>query len=157
MVDTRTLEPRDCWRRPTHVVKLCGLVVAVLLGLAACDGDTASDTGSDDGTVKVTTTYRAGESGELYIEGAMVDIVLRDAAGEVVGHESAVPGKPITFADLPTGTYVIAPALRPCAGNCGWLDARTDECRDSVEVDGSLRVHVTLQVGVPCTIATPKA
>lgn len=111
----------------------------------------------DDGTVQVTTTYRAGASGEFYIEGAMVDIVLRDAAGEVIGHEAAAPGEPITFSDLPTGTYVIAPALRPCDGNCGALDARTDGCHDPVDVAGDLRIHVSFRVSAPCTIATPKA
>lgn len=137
--------------------KIPCLVVAGLLALAACGENIASDTGSDDSTVRVTTTYRAGVSGELYIEGAMADIVLRDASGEVIGHESAVPGEPITFSELPTGTYVIAPALRPCDGSCGALDTRTDGCHNRIHVAGDLRIHVSFRVSAPCTIATPKA
>ena len=144
-------------RRPTPVGKISCFVVACLLALAACQADPASDAGSGDGAVQVTTTYRAGKSGEIYVEGAMVDIVLRDTSGEVIGHESAAPGEPITFSDLPTGTYVIAPALRPRDGNCGSLDARTDGCHDTVDVAGELRIHVSFQVLAPCTLGTPTA
>jgi hypothetical protein len=143
--------------RPTGMNKALCLVVAGPLALAGCDATTSSDTGSDDGTIQVTTTYRAGPSGELYIEGAMVDIELRDAAGEVIGHESAAPGEPITFSDLPTGIYVIAPALRPCDGNCGYLDARTDGCHNPIHVAGDLRIHVSFRVSAPCTMETSKA
>ena len=151
------LEPHDGRQRPSGVGRIPCFAVACFLVLAACQADPASDAGSGDGAVQVTTTYRAGESGELYIEGAMVDIILRDTSGEVIGHESAAPGEPIVFSDLPTGTYVIAPALRPCDGNCGSLDARTDGCHDTVDVAGELRIQVSFQVLSPCAIGTPTA
>jgi hypothetical protein len=88
----------------------------------------------------------------MYIEGALARMVVRDEDGKVVASAMKWPGKTFVFADLQPGTYVLEPALRPCDGNCGYLDPPTDSCRHTLTIDGDVSIRVRFSVGDPCVV-----
>lgn len=104
------------------------------------------------GTLTVATSLTTG--GPMYIEGALARLVLRDSDGKVVATSMKWPGKRVVFENLDPGTYVLEPALRPCDGNCGYLDPPTDSCKGSFAIDGDLSVRVKFTVGHPCVVGT---
>ena len=85
----------------------------------------------------------------------MADIVLRDGTGRMVGRRTVRPGTSVDFRDLVAGTYRLEPALRPCDGNCGYLDPRLDDCSGTVRVVRAVRVRVDFAVGVSCALHGP--
>jgi hypothetical protein len=104
------------------------------------------------GTVAVVTTYKASVHGAMYTEGALAEVRLLRRDGTVVATKTVAPGKTTTFRHLAPGRYQVAPALRPCDGNCSYLDGRTDGCLVSIDLVDSLEVTVDFQVGEPCRI-----
>jgi hypothetical protein len=131
----------------------------VTLLLASCADDDGGGrpggsptSGEQAGTLTVQTSYQAGKGGAMYIEGALADVILRDESGTEVDTQTKSPGDPIRFEDLAPGSYTLEPALRPCDGNCGYLDGRTDDCTQTIEIDGDVEVKVAFTVGVPCEV-----
>jgi hypothetical protein len=106
------------------------------------------------GMVTVKMTFHRGSHGALYIEGAMAEVILRDAHGKKVDVQTKEPRARLTFTNLEPGTYILEPALRPCDANCGYLDPRVDSCSRKLEVDGRVNVKVDFTVGSRCTIHT---
>lgn len=104
-------------------------------------------------TVTVTTTFEAGRSGAVYTEGAMAEVLLVDSSGDDVAEATGMPGGVLTLDEVPDGRYVLKPALRPCDGNCGFLDGRRDGCRQPIVVADTVRVRVHFVIGKPCVIA----
>jgi hypothetical protein len=102
----------------------------------------------------LTVATSLSTDGPMYIEGALARLVLRDSDGTVVATAMKWPGKRVVFDNLDSGTYVLEPALRPCDGNCGYLDPPTDSCKGSFEIDGDLSVRVKFTVGSPCVVGT---
>jgi hypothetical protein len=99
----------------------------------------------------VSGVHKPGPNGAPYIEGAVADLILRDASGQEVGRESG--NGLLRFEDLAPGQYTIEPAVRPCEGNCGYLDPRIDQCSDFVQVGkGVVRLRVVYRVGLPCRV-----
>jgi hypothetical protein len=136
---------------------LAGLVLLLVLSGCGAAGapvprspGPSAVTGTVTGTLIVTTTTRPG--GPVFIEGALPEVRLRDGAGAVVGVELAPSHGPIAFRDLPAGHYTLEPALRPCDGNCGHLDGRTNGCRHPLEVTRDLTVRVVFRIGHGCTV-----
>jgi hypothetical protein len=139
------------------------LAIASIVFAAAC-GSRADDSGAsgDDsatviqreaGTLTVATSLTT--TGPRYTEGALARIVLRDAGGNVVDTQLKWPGKRFVFDDLEPGSYVVTSALRPCDGNCGYLDPPVDSCEHTLSIDGDLSVQVDFSVGDPCVV-TPR-
>jgi hypothetical protein len=127
-------------------------VPAALLLLAAC-AQTPETTpeASGPGEIVLTMDYRPGKNGALYPEGALAEVIVRDASGREVSRR--LGGGPRRFTGLAPGRYTVQPALRPCDGNCGYLDARRDGCSATVRVvTGRVRLHVTYRVNQPCEI-----
>jgi hypothetical protein len=118
----------------------------------ACGQSSADDPGAErEGSMVVSGVHKPGPNGALYIEGSVADVILRDASGQEVGRESG--NGLLRFEDLAPGQCTIEPAVRPCEGNCGYLDPRTDQCSDSVQVGkGVVRLRVVYRVGVPCRV-----
>jgi hypothetical protein len=134
------------------------VILALVLSVSGCRSNNQTDAEADGGdsaqpgTLTVDTTYSEGKGGMLYIEGAMTEVVVRDESGAVVGRHVEMPAKPMTFADLTAGSYSVSAALRPCDGNCGYLDGPTDQCETTVTLDGDLHVTVDFVVGSPCEV-----
>jgi hypothetical protein len=133
--------------------------------LAACGSQTDDRSGPaqgpatvvqhEPGTLTVATSLSV--SGPRYIEGALARLVLRDAGGNVVGTQLKWPGKRFVFPDLAAGTYALSSALRPCDGNCGYLDPPVDRCEDTFAIDGDRTVRVDFAVGEPCVVDASSA
>src|SRR4051812_33704349 len=140
------------------------LSALALVSIAGCgsqtDGETAPSAApaalAQQGPVTLTVATSLSTDGPLYTEGALARIVLRDAAGDVVGAETKRPGRQFVFEGLSPGTYVLEPALRPCDGNCGYLDPPTDSCRRLVIVDSDLTLKVRFSVGGHCLVGRPR-
>jgi hypothetical protein len=43
--------------------------------------------------------------------------------------------------------------LRPCDGNCGYLDPATDGCHRTLRVSDDVKAKVAFTVGKPCRVA----
>jgi hypothetical protein len=133
--------------------------------LSGCGSQTDDPSGGSGGTptavvqetpatLTVATSLSSTRDGGMYIEGALAHIVLRDADGNVFDAGTKWPGEKFVFDGLEPGTYVLEPALRPCDGNCGYLDPPTDSCRDMLTIDGDMSVRVEFTVGDPCVVAS---
>jgi hypothetical protein len=153
-------------RRLISIATLATFAAAVTAAVlvAGCGSESTDSTSPPGGqptviaqqpssTLTVETSLTTG--GPMYTEGAMAALVLRDSDGQVVGRSMKWPGKTVTFDSLQPGTYFLAPALRPCDGNCGYLDPPTDQCRDRLTVDGDLSVTVKFTVGRRCVVGSP--
>jgi hypothetical protein len=143
------------------------LTLMTILAVSACADPGATEPRADGGStgidspapapqpepgdLTIRSTYSAGEGGILYIEGAMRQFVLLDADGEQVAHEKTAEGD-VVVRDLAPGDYTLEADLRPCDGNCGYLDPPTDGCRAVVTVDGDKVVRVDFTVGRHCRI-----
>jgi hypothetical protein len=126
------------------------LLLAVAIMLAGCGGGTHG-TATPRSALTVSSTVSPGDQGALYIEGALVEVTLVRVDGLKVSTKRSDGRAPIVFTGLPAGQYLIAPALRPCDGNCGALDSPEDGCRERIDVPGTSSVTVRFVVGRSCT------
>ena len=124
------------------------LVVVSLGGCAVASSFARVSGGS--GSVVVVSVQEPAADGAVYTEGAVVEVRLRDASGAVVDTERGDGA--LRFDDLKSGSYTVEPALRPCDGNCGYLDPPTDGCRESFMLDGDRRMRVDFWVGQACVV-----
>jgi hypothetical protein len=136
---------------------------ALVAALSGCGSQTDDPAGSGGPATQIvqqapatlTVATSLSTDGPMhYTEGALVHMVLRDADGNIADGGTKWPGKRFVFDGLDPGTYVLEPALRPCDGNCGYLDPPTDSCRDTLTIDGDLSVRVEFTVGDPCVVGT---
>lgn len=131
-------------------------VAVVLLALTGCtsvqtDGGLRADPDVRH-SVLVHTDIRPGPHGELFIEGALPEIRLVDAAGQV--HRPVRDHRDVaSFPALSPGVYRLRAALRPCDGNCGVLDPPTERCAAQVRVDGREVMKVRWMIGRGCGVA----
>lgn len=145
-------------------VPAMSLAVALLSGCrdvapsrvqAQPDPTTTSTAPSDThATLLVTTRIRPDKGGVIYIEGALPEVTLVDEQGGE--HTAELRRGTFKFPDLEPGTYSIEAALRPCDGNCGYLDPPTDSCRHALTIDGDVSIRVRFSVGDPCVVDTTR-
>ena len=133
------------------------LAIAVV-GLAGCavPDPPARMSGRTGSIVVLSVQELAVDGGPAYTEGAVVEARLRDASGHVVGTERgavALRHDLLRFDRLRPGSYTIEPALRPCDGNCGYLDPRAGECVTPVKVGAAtVRLQVVFRGDEPCVV-----
>lgn len=145
-------EPSGSPGRRTTVHASRKLLLALTVALAGCGGgDDVAAPAPQNARLVVESTYSPGRDGVLYTEGALLEVVLTAPDGETQTQQGPVE-EDLVFDGLPVGRYVVRPALRPCAGNCGHLDDRTDECEAVVELRDTTRVRVDTVVAEPCTV-----
>lgn len=140
------MEPVDSVRRLSAVRNLPAVLLATLMlpSLAACAQSFATErTVEQTGSIVVTSVQKSGDNGARYTEGAVPDIPLRDESGREI---DPAAGDGHRFTNLPAGEYTIKPALRPCDGNCEFLDPRTAGCSAIIPVGtGTVRLHVVFR------------
>lgn len=142
--------------RKLCAVRLALLVLCIVSGCVSGGGDGRSDSGDasyvgSEGKGSMVVTSRFEKSGSVFKEGAMPEVVLRDAMRHKVGTVRGF-GR-LRFTGLSAGDYVIEPALRPCNANCGNLEERTGSCSAEVEVGSrSTRVRVVYRIGESCKV-----
>jgi hypothetical protein len=102
-------------------------------------------------TLTVHTQILPGRHGAMFTEGALPEIRLVADDGTTMrpvrDHEDTA-----VFAHLTPGRYLVTAALRPCDGNCGYLDPATSHCTKVVHVSRDLTYAVTWKVGADCSV-----
>ena len=131
------------------------LVTAGLL-LSSCGGRlTGPATGPYSpgvtSTMTVQSTITAGPHGPRFTEGAVPEIRLVAADGTTVSpaHDHRATA---VFGSLAPGRYRLEATLRPCDGNCGYLDGPTASCAATVRVPGKGTISVTWRDGRGCRV-----
>jgi hypothetical protein len=115
--------------------------------------ETTTSTAAQKATLAVTTKQRVGPDGMMYTEGALPQVTLVAEDGHRIKGKSDQKGT-FTFGDLLPGTYVVSAALRPCDGNCGYLDPPTDACKTSLHIDRDTTAAARWVIGHPCHLTT---
>ena len=92
-----------------------------------------------------------------YTEGQVSFLTVRNASGrEVVNREFQAinPILPVVDLWLSIGSYNVESYQRPCDGNCGSLDAVTDQCNLQIDVAAGAKVFLTASFapGEGCSI-----
>jgi hypothetical protein len=111
-------------------------LAAVVLGLAACGGQSPGNAGP--ATLEVEQRF---EGDVHYIEGSLSYIRL---AGTTTVEEQLEDGR--AEVRLEAGDYTLHSWQRPCIGNCGFLDQPTDRCSGRFEAKAGVRLHVSIAV-----------
>jgi hypothetical protein len=124
---------------------------ALMLGLTACgSAASAGETTEPPAPAGVVLTER-GQEPCCYIEG-FVRFVRIKHDGEVIFKGRWKPDS-VFKRSLPAGTYRIIRELRPCEGNCGYLDPVSERCGITVTVKPGERLKL---VALPKTLGTCK-
>jgi hypothetical protein len=137
--------------------RYAALAGSALALLAGCGSATSSEprTASPEiqtSTLTVTTEIRPGHHGAMFTEGAVPEIrVVTGDGTELTPREDHV--SPAVFEGLTTGDYRLRAVLRPCDGNCGYLDGPMSPCGASLHVADDLTYAVHWKVGEDCTVA----
>lgn len=126
-------------------------LVVVSLGAGCAVAAPLSPRSGRTGAVVVASVQEPAADGAVYTEGAVVEVRLRNASGAVVDTQRGDGA--LRFDRLTSGAYTIEPALRPCDGNCGYLDPRAGECASPVTVGTTtVRLRVVFRGVEPCVV-----
>jgi hypothetical protein len=130
-------------------------LIGLALAIAGVSRSPASSEPAPDG--KLVVREHQLPSDGIYIEGYVSFLHVRDGAtGEIVVRKRFDVSDPRVHlrADLPTGSYRVTRFIRPCDGNCGYLDAPTERCRHDLAVLPEQPTHAVVRsrVGHPCEI-----
>lgn len=132
--------------------RLLGITIVIGLALAIAGvARSPASAADEDGTLVVGE--HQSRSDVIYIEGYVSFLRVRDSSGAVVARKREV-GKIHLTTDLRPGVYRLTRFVRPCDGNCGYLDAPTERCRRELTIKTDTETHaiVMSRVGYPCEI-----
>jgi hypothetical protein len=91
-----------------------------------------------------------------YLEGALVQVEITANSSStslpVDPYSPAAAPWERSWNELKPGSYTLSAAVRPCDGNCGYLDPPVDSCEQTLVLDGNKAVEVTFLFGHPCRI-----
>jgi hypothetical protein len=140
---------------PRHAV-LVAVPLAALMLLASCGNREPVPQGpavDPAGQVTLTahTTISPGPGGEMFTEGAVPEVRLTASDGTVIEPRRDHVDDAV-FPGIAPGRYRLTAALRPCDGNCGYLDPPTTPCSARVRVTDDQEVTVSWRVGQPCQV-----
>ena len=140
-------------RRAALVPALALLGLITACQQSSSSGTPAGDSSASGVTVTVNYSMAPGRGGALYIEGALPQMTLRGDGYHVMRASHSLARSTLAFPDVRPGTYRLDAGVRPCDGNCGYLDALTDTCSAQVHVtDAPVTLTVRWRVGEPCQI-----
>jgi hypothetical protein len=127
-------------------------VAAILLVLMAGACANASASGDGPGTGRLVVSQEMERSGPVYTEGYVAFIDVKQG-GEVVFSDRLPFDQPLSH-ELPVGSYDLAFTVRPCDGNCGYLDAATETCSASFTINegATVKAHATERPTKGCSI-----
>ena len=166
-------------RRRGAMLASAAAVLVVLVGATAVSTQVLGVAGDDDAliadgdappatpelpatqhTVTVNAAFKPGTPRLFYFEGSLEEVRLeRTTSSEPVQVESATASAPWQqeWSDLPSGEYTIYAAIRPCGGNCSYLDPPADTCEQTFTLDSDVAVAVEFEYGESCRVtATPQ-
>jgi hypothetical protein len=102
-------------------------------------------------TLTAHTSISPGKHGEMFTEGAVPEVRLTASDGTVIDPQRDHADDAV-FPGIAPGRYRLTAALRPCDGNCGYLDPPTTPCSARVRVAADQEVTVSWRVGQPCRV-----
>jgi hypothetical protein len=133
------------------------LVATIVIGLALAVAGVArspAEVPAPNGSLVVREHQLPADG--IYTEGYVSFLHVRDeATGEIVIRKRFNTGKVHLRTELPPGApYRVTRFIRPCDGNCGYLDPPTERCRQSLVLQpgSSVLATVRTRVGDPCEI-----
>jgi hypothetical protein len=125
------------------------LGVAIVIGLAlAIAGVARSPASADGGEGQLMVREHQLPSDGMYIEGYVAFLRVRSVPnGDVLIHRRFDVADPLVrlHTQLKPGTYRVIRFIRPCDGNCGVLDHKTERCAATVEVTADGETHATVR------------
>lgn len=133
-------------------------VAVVVVLLAVCGSATLAEAKWPDGTLRVRQVVKQSPEGSppYYIEGFVLFIRLRNADGQILVEERHPARGGRMVVNLRAGTYRVTSFLRPCQGNCEYLDPPADRCSRRVRFHDdrreTIRARVTVRPGHGCKI-----
>jgi hypothetical protein len=90
-------------------------------------------------------------SGPMFIEGYLWSLEIVDADGNAVFKDD-LEGTAHSE-ELPAGTYTVRSAMKPCMGNCGYVDPPVNECELEIDVVApATAVEISQAADRACTI-----
>lgn len=105
------------------------------------------------GTGRLVVTQEMAKGAGAYIEGYVAFVKVSQGSQELFSARMEF-GQAVTH-DLPAGTYSLAFSVRPCDGNCGYLDPTAETCSSdfSVATGQTVKANATERPGDSCSIA----
>jgi hypothetical protein len=124
--------------------------------LAACGATQHRTGGSEPGTLRVR---QVSVPGSLYVEGSYSYVRVEQDGHEIAKVRLTNAPTPRATIRLGPGSYRLVSFQRACDGNCGILDAPSDQCDLAVDVSANQVVSATVRLspGKGCTIETTDA
>jgi hypothetical protein len=126
---------------------VAAMVMVLMTGACA----SASATGGS-GTGRLVISQELDRTGPMYAEGyvAFVKVI---QGSNVVFSDRLPFDQPLEHA-LPSGSYRLTFTVRPCDGNCGYLDPVTETCAASFTVGSGdvVKAQVVERPGKGCSI-----
>ncbi len=121
-----------------------GLLIVIGLVLAAAGVARSPASAPTPGGTLVVREHQRPSDG-VYTEGYVSFLRVRDHTGKVIIRRRFDVGDPLVHlrSDLAPGTYRVTRFIRPCDGNCGFLDPPTERCGHEVGIESG---HSTVAV-----------
>jgi hypothetical protein len=125
--------------------------IVLVLMAAACAQATPSGGGGDPG--RLVVSQEMDRSGSVYIEGYVAFIAVTQD-GHSIFSDRLPFDEPLSH-ELPSGSYELSFTVRPCDGNCGYLDPVTETCSLPLTVGSgeTVRAHVIERPSKDCSIS----
>ncbi len=119
------------------------------IGVAAAPG-----AGGGVGAGKLRVREHRLPSDVIYTEGYVSFLRIREAGSGRAVVKRRFAGRVHTRTKLTPGRYRVIRFIRPCDGNCGFLDPRTERCAAAVDVgaDGATKVVIRTRTGSDCKV-----
>src|SRR5690348_2485266 len=114
------------------------LGITIMIGLALAIAGVARSPATATGGLVVAEHQTRSDL--IYPEGYISFLRVRDADGKVVARKRD-PAKVHLRTRLPAGDYRVVRFVRPCDGNCGFLDPPTERCRTDLTIDADGRTR----------------
>lgn len=130
------------------------LAIAVVTGLAlAIAGVARSPASADPADGRLVVGEHQLRSDSLYTEGYISFLRVRGKTGAIIVRKRSL-GKVHLRTHLAPGSYRLTRFIRPCDGNCGYLDPPTELCRQTLTVAAGVKTHAVVisRIGHPCQI-----
>ena len=133
--------------------------LAVLAIVSCGEGVVAAAPGAGGGPGKLHVREHRLPSDVIYTEGYVSFLRIREAGSGRAVVKRRFQGRVHARTKLPAGRYRVIRFIRPCDGNCGLLDPRTERCAEGVDVgaDGATRVVIRTRTGTGCKIRVKPA
>jgi hypothetical protein len=125
------------------------LLVAALASLVAA-ATAGARAGTSHGILTVRTVHVRGSP--MYIEGAVTFVAVERRHGRTIVQQRIDKRLRLSLA---AGRYRLRSWVRPCDGNCGYLDPPADRCSQPFSIRRGQRVVATIRIrdASPCRIS----